>query len=222
MKDQPTLLAWFAGIGAFLTVVLLVRAGLDRSPAMVEAPPSAPAIDIETVPLPPPPGFPPELTESSLERDLIRQQELTEALEDELDEQKDLAEDLKYQLECQRDENERIMAQLQDYQDSVETMTAQQARLIESIPRNNQTQTMLLWGIVGLFAMLLLGGGVALVIFALWMMQLQRQTRRPPIVYPVQMPRVPYSDYRQPPLHPLPPPTYGQPFVQYDVHPVDD
>lgn len=219
MKDRSVLITWCAGMGALLVVVLLIRSSVNQSPASVQSPPDRSTLDIETIPIPPPPGFPTEPPQTRLEQDLIRQQELTEALKDELEQQQDLADDLKHQLERQRQENERITAQLKDYQDSVETMTAQQARLIESIPQNNQTQTMLLWGIVGLFAMLLLGGGVALIIFALWMMQIQRQGRRPTVVYPMRMP---YDPYYYQGRQTLPPPPYGQPFVQYDVRPLDD
>lgn len=197
----------------------MVRSNTD-APSLPPPPPSAESLDIQTVPVPLPPGMGQDTNQDRLERDLTRQEDLVTALQDELEAQKDLADDLKAQLERQQTETEQVMEQLDTYQEAVESMTSQQVRLIESIPRNNETQTMILWGILGLFLLLMLGGGTAFAIIALWLMHIQRRTPQPPqMVYPLRMPPVPSYYYER---QPLPPPAQHQPFVQYDVRPYED
>ncbi|MFQ4135781.1 hypothetical protein PGN35_005625 [Nodosilinea sp. PGN35] len=178
-------------------------------------------MNIQTVPVPPPPTAGQSLQQDRFERDLTRQQDLVSSLQDELRAQKNLADDLKAQLERQQAETNAVLAQLDTYQTAVEEMTSQQVRLIESIPRNNETQTMLLWGILGLFMLLVLGGGTAFAVIALWLMHLQRRTYAPPpqpMMYPVRMPPNPYFYYEK---QPLPPSVQQPPYVQYDVRPYD-
>jgi len=202
--------------------VLVIRSVGHHPPASIAPTPGPQTLDIEAVPLPPPPSLLTASPQTDLERDLAKHQELVEALQAELEQQQQLTSDLKHQLERQQEESARVLAQLQDYQHSVEAMTAQQARLIETMPQSHQTQA-ILWGILGLFTMLLLGGGVALVIFALWLMHIQRQVQRPPLGY---VRRLPLEAYPPPPYpyysdQPLPPPAQHQHLVQYEVHPLD-
>jgi small-conductance mechanosensitive channel len=183
-------------------------------------PPSAESLNIQTVPIPPPPTAGQEQQQDRFERDLTRQQDLVSSLQEELRAQKNLSDDLKAQLERQQSETDAVLEQLDTYQEAVESMTSQQVRLIESIPRNNETQTMLLWGILGLFMLLLLAGGTAFTVIALWLIYIQRRTYQPPqqLMYPVRMAQNPYFYYEK---QPLPPPAQ-QPYVQYDVSPYED
>ncbi|MGG6237666.1 hypothetical protein ACQ4N7_03420 [Nodosilinea sp. AN01ver1] len=216
-KDKPILITCFAAGGALVILTMLVRSGPGSTPSLPPPPPSAESLNIETVPVPP--SINQVTPQERLEQDMTRQEDLVNALKDELEAQKDLADDLKAQLERQQAETEQVMAQLDTYQTAVEEMTSQQVRLIESIPRNNETQTMILWGILGLFLMLMLGGGTAFAIIALWLMHIQRRTQQPPMVYPMRMPPSPYYYYER---QPLPPPAQHQPYVQYDIRPYQD
>ncbi|MEO1070034.1 MAG: hypothetical protein AAFW95_13095 [Cyanobacteria bacterium J06638_6] len=199
---------------------LIVRSGTGREPTLPPPPPSAESLDIQTVPVPQPPGVSQEIAQDRLERDLTRQQDLVGSLQDELKAQQDLADDLKTQLERQQAETDKVLEQLDTYQEAVESMTSQQVRLIESIPRNNENQTMILWGILGLFLLLMLAGGTAFAILAVWLIHLQRRTYQPPpVMYPMRIPPNPYLYYER---HPLPPPGQQQPFVQYDVKPYEE
>ncbi|WOD37755.1 hypothetical protein [Nodosilinea sp. E11] len=199
---------------------MLVRSEPSNRSTLPPPPPSAESLNIQTVPVPPPPGVGQEILQDRLERDLTRQQDLVSSLQDELRAQKNLADDLKVQLERQRAETDKVLEQLDTYQETVENMTSQQVRLMESIPRNNETQTMILWGILGLFMMLMLGGGTAFAILALWLMHLQRRTSQPPpMVYPMRMPPNPYVYYEN---QPLPPSVHPHAFVQYEVRPYQD
>jgi hypothetical protein len=139
-------------------MALIVRSGTGREPTLPPPPPSAESLDIQTVPVPQLPGVSQEVAQDRLERDLTRQQDLVGSLQDELKAQQDLADDLKTQLERQQAETDQVLEQLDTYQEAVESMTSQQVRLIESIPRNNENQTMILWGILGLFLILMLAG----------------------------------------------------------------
>jgi hypothetical protein len=211
-------------MGALSLVLLFSRGGAPRVLSPAQAPPSPDTLDVQTIPVPVAPNAATDSFQNRLERDLIKQQDLTESLQQELRAQQSLADDLKAQLERQRAETDMVVEQLRTYQDAVENMTSQQVRLIESIPRNNETQTMILWGILGLFMMLMLGGGTAFAVIALWLMHLQRQTHRPPPpAYPVRMPPNPYANaymyYDNPPL---PPPTRRQQLLQYDVRPFEE
>ncbi|MGB3311311.1 MAG: hypothetical protein WA939_05895 [Nodosilinea sp.] len=218
-KEKPILITCFAAGGALVILTMLVRSGPGRTPSLPPPPPSAESLNVETVPVPSPPGLSQETSQDRLQRDLTRQEDLVSALQDELEAQQDLADDLKAQLERQQAETDQVMAQLDTYQTAVEEMTSQQVRLIESIPRNNETQTMILWGILGLFLMLMLGGGTAFAIIALWLMHIQRRTQQPPpMAYPMRMPPSPYYYYEQQPLPPPAPP----PYVQYDIRPYQD
>lgn len=217
-KEKPILITCLAAGGALVVLTLLARSDPGRTPSLPPPPPSAESLNIETVPVPP--SINQVTPQERLERDMTRQEDLVNALKDELEAQKDLADDLKAQLERQQAETEQVMAQLDTYQTAVEEMTSQQVRLIESIPRNNETQTMILWGILGLFLMLMLGGGTAFAIIALWLMHIQRRTQPPPpMVYPMRMPPSPYYYYER---QPLPPPAQQQPYVQYDIRPYQD
>ncbi|TVP63082.1 MAG: OmpH family outer membrane protein [Leptolyngbya sp. LCM1.Bin17] len=206
-------------MGALSLALLLSRAGSPRSLVPTQVPPSPESLNVQTIPVPHPPTHAVDSFQDRLERDLTKQQDLTESLQQELQAQKELADDLKMQLERQRAETDMVVEQLRTYQQAVEDMTSQQVRLIESIPRNNETQTMILWGILGLFMMLMLGGGTAFAIIALWLMHLQRQTHRPPPMYPVRMPPHPYLYYDNPPL---PSPTRRQQLLQYGVRPFEE
>ncbi len=220
-KEKPILITCCAAGGALFLLTLLVRTGTGRAPSLPPPPPSPESLNIQTVPVPPPPTAGQSLQQDRFERDLTRQQDLVSSLQDELRAQKNLADDLKAQLERQQAETNAVLAQLDTYQTAVEEMTSQQVRLIESIPRNNETQTMLLWGILGLFMLLVLGGGTAFAVIALWLMHLQRRTYAPPpqpMMYPVRMPPNPYFYYEK---QPLPPSVQQPPYVQYDVRPYD-
>jgi hypothetical protein len=219
MKEKPVLITCCAAGGALVMLTLLVRSGAGGD-STLPPPPSLETLNIQTVPVPPPPGVGQEILQDRLERDLTRQQDLVSSLQDELRAQKTLADDLKVQLERQQAETDKVLQQLDTYQEAVETMTSQQVRLIESIPRNNETQTMILWGILGLFMMLMLAGGTAFAIIALWLMHLQRRTAPPPpMMYPMRMSPNPYLYYEN---QPLPPPVQQRPFVQYDIRPYED
>ncbi|MGF1571190.1 MAG: hypothetical protein ACFCVD_24465 [Nodosilinea sp.] len=198
----------------------MVRSNSGQAPRSVPSP-SSQTLDIQAIPVPPPPTVSPDAFQGRLEQDLTKQQDLTEALQEELREQKALASDLKAQLERQQDETDKMLEQIHTYQDSVESMASQQVRLIESIPRHNETQTMLLWGILGLFMLLMLGGGTVVAVFALWLMHMQQQQQQQQqgMIYPVQLPPNPYMYYQKPPL---PPPVPGQQYVQYEVKPYED
>lgn len=198
---------------------MLVRSGASRAPSVLPPPPSAETLNIQTVPVPPPPGLSQDSLQDRMQEDLTRQEDLVSSLQKELEAQKDLADDLKAQLERQQSETEQVLEQMETYQEAVESMTSQQVRLIESIPRNNETQTMLLWGILGLFLILMLAGGAAFAVIALWLMHLQRRQPQPPVVYPMRMPPSPHYYYEP---QPLPPPAHPQAFVQYDVRPYQD
>ncbi|WP_156119760.1 hypothetical protein [Leptolyngbya sp. KIOST-1] len=200
---------------------MVVRSDPGNTPSLPPPPPSPDSLSIQTVPVPPPPGVSQDILQDRLERDLTRQQDLVTSLQDELRAQKNLADDLKAQLARQQAETDKVLEQLDTYQEAVEAMTSQQVRLIESIPRNNETQTMLLWGILGLFMLLVLGGGTAFAILVIWLMHLQRRTvQPPPMVYPMRMPPNPYPYYYE--RQPLPPPGQPQAYVQYDIRPYQD
>lgn len=220
-KEKPILITCLAAGGALVVFTMLARSGPGRTPSLPPPPPSAESLNVETVPVPSPPSLGQDNPQDRLQRDLTRQEDLVSALQSELEAQKDLADDLKAQLERQQAETDQVMAQLDTYQTAVEEMTSQQVRLIESIPRNNETQTMILWGILGLFLMLMLGGGTAFAIIALWLMHIQRRTQPPPPVmyHPMRMPPSPYYYYER---QPLPPPVQQQPYVQYDIRPYQD
>ncbi len=219
IKAKPILVTCCAAGGALVILTLLVRSGTGRAPTL-PPPPSATDLNIQTVPVPPPPEIAQATQQDRMERDLTRQQDLVSSLQKELEAQKDLADDLKAQLERQQTETEQVVAQLETYQKAVESMSSQQVRLIESIPRNNETQTMLLWGILGLFLVLMLAGGTAFVVIALWLMYIQRRTYQPQqVIYPMRMPPGPHYYYER---QPLPPPVQPQSFVQYDVRPYED
>lgn len=218
-KEKPILITCCAAGGALVVLSLLVRSGPSQTSTLPPPPPTD-SLNIQTVPVPPPPGVGQEILQDRFERDLTRQQDLVTSLQDELRAQKNLADDLKVQLERQQAETDKVLEQLDTYQAAVETMTSQQVRLIESIPRNNETQTMILWGILGLFMMLMLAGGTAFAIIALWLMHLQRRTQQPSqVIYPMRMPPSPHYYYER---QPLPPPAHPQPFVQYDIRPYED
>lgn len=219
MKERLVFTVWCSAAGAVIVLALLVRSGNNSSPASSQPPPSPQTFDVQPVPLPPPPSLAVATPQNHLEQDLAKQQELTKDLRDELQKQQDVADDLKAQLERQQEETDKVLEQLRAYQNSVQGMADQQARLIESIPQQNQTQTMLLWGIVGLFMLLMLGGGAALVIFAVWLMQIQRQSQRPAVMYPVHLSPNSYPYYER---RPLPPPSSRQQFIEYDVQPFED
>lgn len=219
MKDRLAVIGWCSGAGALIVLGLLMRSGMEGSSASIQSPPSAQTLNVQPVPLPPPPSVSAEMPAADFEQDLEKQQELTQDLQDELERQRVLAADLKAQLERQQDETTQVLDQLSAYQDSVEAMADQQVRLMEAIPQQNQTQTMLLWGIVGLFLLLLVGGGGVMLVLALWLMQIQRQTQRPAVMYPVHLPPDPYHYYER---QSLPAPSRGQRFIQYDVQPYED
>jgi hypothetical protein len=220
MKEKSILITCCAAGGALVLLTLMVRSGTGRIPTLPPPPLSAEAINIQPMPVPPPPSGG-DIQQSRMERDLTRQQDMVSSLQDELRAQKNLADDLKAQLERQQAETDQVLAQLNTYQTAVEEMTSQQVRLIESIPSNNETQTMILWGILGLFLMLMLGGGTAFAIIALGLMHIQRRTayQPPPTAYPMRMPPSPYYYYER---QPLPPPAPQQPYVPYDVRPYQE
>jgi hypothetical protein len=221
LREKSILITCGVAGGSLLLLTFFVRSGPGRTPTLPPPPPSAETLNIQTVPVPPPPTSGQEFQQDRLERDLTRQEDLVSALQEELRAQQNLADDLKAQLERQQAETDQVMEQIDTYQTAVEEMTSQQVRLIESIPRNNETQTMILWGILGLFLMLMLGGGTAFAIIALWLMHIQRRTAYtpPPMVYPMQMPPSPYYYYER---QPLPPPAQPQSYVQYDVRPYQE
>ncbi|NJL47808.1 MAG: hypothetical protein HC929_10425 [Leptolyngbyaceae cyanobacterium SM2_5_2] len=200
-------------------MLLLVQSTGGRSPMPENRSPDLQTLEVQPVPLPPPPDVSPDAFQDKLERDLTDQKDLAEDLKKELKAQQDLTADLKSQLERQEQETERVMEQLQTYQTSVQTMTEQQNQLINSIPKQNETQNLLLWGIFGLFMLLIVGGGAAFVVFSLWLMHIQRQQYRPTVVYQARIPPDPYSYYER---RPLPPAEHRQQYVQYDVRPFED
>ncbi|MBD2260400.1 hypothetical protein H6G13_22770 [Pseudanabaena sp. FACHB-2040] len=172
-------------------------------------------MEVQAVPVPPPPTLPVETrAETELKEELNRQKELTAELKSQLERQQTLTEDLRVQLSRQQDDTDAILDQLSDYRHSMETMAAQQTRLAESIPQSGDTQTVLLWGIAGLFLFLIVGGGAVLTVFAVWLLQSQqRQSRRTAVVYPMHVPNhYPSYEYQA-----LPAPSRPQRVVQYDV-----
>jgi len=219
MKDRAAIIAWCSGAGALVILLLLIQSTVGRSPIPERRSSNLQSLEVQPVPLPPPPDVSPDAFQGQLERDLTDQKDLAEDLKKELQAQQDLTADLKSQLERQEQETDQVMEQLQAYQSSVQTMSEQQNQLINSIPRQNETQTMLLWGIFGLFMLLIVGGGAAFVIFSLWLMQIQRQQYRPTVVYQARIPPDPYGYYER---RPLPPADSRQQYVQYDVRPFED
>jgi hypothetical protein len=220
MKDRAVLIALGSGTGAFLCLLLLVKSTVGRPTIPNQSPPSLQSLEVQPIPLPPPPSISPHAFQDGLTREFNQQQALTDNLQKELDAQKALADDLKRQLERQERDTEEVLKQLQTYQTSVERITTQQEQLIASIPRHNETQTMLLWGVLGLFMLLMVGGGLAFAILALWILQIQRQNyHRPTMVYPARIPPDPHFYYDK---RPLPSSEPRQQFVQYDVRPYED
>ncbi len=219
MKDRAAIIAWCSGAGALVILLLLVQSTGGRSSIPERRSSDLQTLEVQPVPLPPPPTVSPDAFQNQLEQDLTDQKDLAEDLKKELKTQQELTTDLKSQLERQEQETARVVEQLQAYQSSVQTMTEQQNQLINSIPRQNETQTMLLWGIFGLFMLLIVGGGAAFVIFSLWLMHIQRQQYRPTIVYQARMPPDPYGYYDR---RPLPPAEPRQQYVQYDVRSFED
>jgi hypothetical protein len=215
MKDSTAFVAGCAAAGAMVLLMLLTRSGAGRVANSVQSPSSSP-LEVQTVPLPPPPSLPVETAaETELKQELNRQKELTTELKFQLERQQALTEDLRTQVSRQQDSTDAILEQLRDYRQSMDTMAAQQTRLAESIPQANDTQTVLLWGIVGLFLFLLVGGGAVLTVFAVWLLQSQQrqQQRRTTVMYPMHMPNPYYGyDYQA-----LPAPSRPQRVVQYDV-----
>lgn len=216
MKDSTAFVAGCSAAGALVLLMLLTRSGAGRLSETAQVPPEASPLEVQTVPLPPPPSMPAETAaaDDQLEDELDQQRAFIAELQSDLERQQALTEDLRTQLERQQDDTEAILSELQDYQQSMDTMAAQQSRLAEAIPEASDSQTVLLWGIVGLFLFMLVGGGAVLTIFAIWLLQSQRQNqRRTAMMYPVQVPN-PYRQYEYQVLPPAPRP---QRVVQYDV-----
>lgn len=215
MKDSTAFVAGCAAAGALVLLMLLTRSGAGRISDSVQPPQDAGLAQVQPVPLPPPPTVSEDSTSlRELETQLNQQKELTNRLQSQLEQQQALTQDLRTQLERQQDDTDAILSQLQDYRHSMETMAAQQTRLAEAIPQASDTQTVMLWGIVGLFLFLLVGGGGVLTVFAIWLLQSQqRQRRNNTVIYPMPVPN-PYQAYGYQTLPPSPRP---QRVVQYDV-----
>lgn len=215
MKDSTAFVAGCAAAGALVLLMLLTRSGAGRISDTAQAPQESSLPPVQTVPLAPPQTpYADTSKEQEFERELERQKDLTAELKAQIERQQDLTEDLGAQLSRQEDNTQAILTELRSQQQSMDAIATQQTRLAESIPQSNDTQTVMLWGIVGLFLFLLVGGGAVLTVFAVWLLQSQqRQQRRSTVMYPVHMPN-PYPSYE---YQALPPVTRPQRVVQYDV-----
>lgn len=220
MKETTAFVTGCATAGAVVVLMLLVKAGAGTSANQNQVRLESQAVEVQPVQLPPPPTVPNEVqTDPSLERELQQQRAFTERLYAQLQQQQAITDDIRAQLERQQDDTSAILEELRDYQQSVEVMSAQQAHLAEAIPKaTSNAQTTLMWGILGLFVLLLVGGAAFFTVFAIWLLQNQRQPKRSTVMYPVQVPTPyasPYTYYYD--RQTLPPAAPPQRVVQYDV-----
>ncbi|HEY9761417.1 MAG TPA: hypothetical protein V6D07_02770 [Trichocoleus sp.] len=217
MKDSTAFVAGCAAAGALVLLMLLTRSGAGRVSETAQVSQEYSPPPVQTVPLSPSPETQADnFSEQEFKRELEQQKDLTAELKSQLERQQDLTEDLRAQLARQEDDTQAILSELKSYQQSMDALTTQQTRLAESIPQANDSQTVLLWGMVGLFLFLLVGGGAVLTVFAIWLLQSQQrqqQQRRTTVMYPVHMPN-PYPSYE---YQALPPVSRPQRVVQYDV-----
>ncbi|HEY9880814.1 MAG TPA: hypothetical protein V6D29_20310 [Leptolyngbyaceae cyanobacterium] len=215
MKDSTAFVAGCAAAGALVLLMLLTRSGAGRISDTAQSPQESSLPAVQTIPVAPPQTtYSDPSREQEFQRELERQKDLTAELKSQIERQQALTEDLRAQMARQEDDTQAILSELRNYQQSMDAIATQQTRLAESIPQANDNQSVLLWGVVGLFLLLLIGGGAVLTVFTIWLLQSQRQQqRRTTVMYPVHMPN-PYPSYE---YQALPPVSRPQRVVQYDV-----
>lgn len=134
-----------------------------------------------------------------------KQQGDTEDIKNQLEKQQTQTEDLRGQLEKQQRSTEQLLIQVQEQQHMLEKMADRQqiepAMLRSDSASSGQIQTTFLWIAGGVFAVILVGGGLMLigVIAVVLLSSRRRQTRTVHVVHPVP---TPYNFAEQPQLLP--------------------
>ncbi len=169
-----------------------------------------------------------EKLESSIRRELDKQQELTEKLEAQLVQQETLSDSLEKQLEDQEEKTQDLLARIQDYQRSVESMEidGKIAAAVRPAIEPAQTSTTLILLGAGVVVVLVLGGGGLILCAVLLFLQAQQRAVRPAPM-PPPMPMAPADSYRYynqaflppPQLRPHRPSYYDNPPSPYDYTP---
>lgn len=204
MSDTSSFLAGCATTGMAALLLVLARVTLDEAPPTVHGQVPTPSETEVLTPLPVPPPPTSQTTsdgddadslnrrEQQLQREIDRQQTLTQRLEDQLEDQELLVRDLEDKLEQQEADRADLLARLDEQQRSLDTIADQQRRLNTLSGQPNDAQTIVVWIGAGFFIAIIGVGGITLIGILIMMSQSSRRSPRssssslmyPPVPHP--------------------------------------